>query len=309
MRIAHFSDLHLLSLEGVPTHRFLNKRFTGWANLRLKRGHVHKASYVRAIAREIAKGRIDHVVVTGDLTNLSLEPEFDLARSVLRDDLGIEPEHVTIVPGNHDLYTRGALTSRRFERYFAAWMKSDLPELAVDVGGGRFPIVKLRGAVAIIALSSAVPRPPFVAAGELGHAQLEALARVLAHPEVARRMPVIAIHHPVLSDWSRMKLHVEGLRDAPALVSVLVPQARGLVLHGHLHRRVVRAMATPQGRIQQVGATSASLHDDAPGRMAGFNLYEIDARGLSRIEAAVLEPATGSFAIERITEEPENRLG
>jgi hypothetical protein len=35
MRIAHFSDLHLLSLEGVPARRFLNKRFTGWVNLRL----------------------------------------------------------------------------------------------------------------------------------------------------------------------------------------------------------------------------------------------------------------------------------
>ncbi len=83
MRIAHFSDLHLLSLEGVPAWRFLNKRLTGWVNLRLKRGHMHKASYVRAIAREIARSRIDHVVVTGDLTNLALEPEFELARGVL----------------------------------------------------------------------------------------------------------------------------------------------------------------------------------------------------------------------------------
>ncbi len=83
MRIAHFSDLHLLSLEGVPLRRFLNKRLTGWVNLRLKRGHIHKASYVRAIAREIARAKIDHVVVTGDLTNLALEPEFELARSVL----------------------------------------------------------------------------------------------------------------------------------------------------------------------------------------------------------------------------------
>ena len=33
MRIAHFSDLHLLSLAGVSPHRFLNKRLTGYANL------------------------------------------------------------------------------------------------------------------------------------------------------------------------------------------------------------------------------------------------------------------------------------
>ena len=40
MRIAHLSDLHLLSLTGVPLRRFLNKRISGYANLRLKRGSI-----------------------------------------------------------------------------------------------------------------------------------------------------------------------------------------------------------------------------------------------------------------------------
>jgi 3',5'-cyclic AMP phosphodiesterase CpdA len=300
MRIAHFSDLHLLSLDGVPAWRFLNKRLTGWANLRLKRGHVHKASYVRAIAREIALAKVDHVVITGDLTNLALEPEFELARSVLRDDLGIEPSRVTVVPGNHDVYTRGSHTSRRFERYFADWLTSDLPELAVSTGGARFPVVKLRGNVAIVALSSAVPRAPLVAAGELGRAQLDALARVLAHPEVARRTLVLALHHPPIHAWSRMKAHLEGLRDAPALLSLLMPISHCLILHGHLHRRVQRVMTTTRGEIHQVGATSASLHDETADRMAGFNVYDIDDRGVVRIEASVHEPATGAFARESV---------
>ena len=51
MRIAHFSDLHVLALEGVPAHRFLNKRFTGWVNLRVKRAHKHRPAHVRAVAR------------------------------------------------------------------------------------------------------------------------------------------------------------------------------------------------------------------------------------------------------------------
>ncbi len=300
MRIAHFSDLHLLSLEGVPMWRFLNKRLTGWANLRFKRGHIHRASYVRAIAGEIARAKVDHVVVTGDLTNLALEPEFELARSLLRDDLGLDPSRVTVVPGNHDLYTRGALASRRFEHYFADWLKSDLPDLAVDTGGARFPIVKLRGSAAIIALSSAVPRLPLVAAGELGRAQLDALARVLEHPEVAQRTVVIALHHPPVHSWSRVKAHVEGLRDAPELLTLLKPLPRCLVLHGHLHRRIQRVVRTAGGTLHQVGATSASLHDAAAGRMAGFNIYEIDEQGVARIEASVHDPASGAFAIEGV---------
>ena len=300
MRIAHFSDLHLFSLEGVPMRRFLNKRLTGWVNLHLKRGHIHKASHVRAIAREIARANIDHVVVTGDLTNLALEPEFELARSVLRDELGIDPSRVTVVPGNHDLYTHGALRSRRFEHYFADWLRSDLPELAVTAGGARFPVVKLRGGVAIVALSSAVPRAPFVAAGELGGAQLDALARVLAHPEVAARTLVLALHHPPVHGWSRIKGHLEGLRDAPALLSMLMSVRRGLVLHGHLHRRIQQVVTTQVGVLHQVGATSASLHDETPDRMAGFNVYEIDERGVGRIEAAVHDPSTGAFVLESV---------
>ena len=61
MRIAHFSDLHLLSLEGVGPLRFLNKRLTGYANLRLKRGSIHRSEYVRTIAREIARQAVDHL--------------------------------------------------------------------------------------------------------------------------------------------------------------------------------------------------------------------------------------------------------
>jgi 3',5'-cyclic AMP phosphodiesterase CpdA len=298
MRIAHFSDLHLLALEGVPARRFLNKRFTGWVNLRLKRGSIHRAAYVRAIAREIARLDVEHVVVTGDLTNLALETEFELARDLFERELALEPARVTIVPGNHDLYTRGALATRRFERYLAPYLQSDLPELAVDVAGVRFPVVKLRGPVAIVAITSAVPRAPLVAAGEVGRAQIAALARVLAHAEVARRVPVVALHHPPVHGWSGLKARIEGLRDAPALLAELRPLARGLVLHGHLHRRIQRAVPTAAGHLVQVGATSASLHHEDPDRMAGFNLYHV-GEGAPRVEAYVYSP-DGRFHLESV---------
>src|SRR5579862_1829669 len=180
MKIAHLSDLHLLDLAGVPFTRFLNKRLTGWVNLRLKRGSIHRAAYVSAIAREIAARRFDHVVVTGDLTNLALEPEFERVRELLGQTLAMPPADVTVVPGNHDLYTRGALSTRRFEGFLRQWLESDLPALSADVSGARFPVVKLRGPVAVIGLSSAIPRLPLVAAGEIGEPQLRALGDVLA---------------------------------------------------------------------------------------------------------------------------------
>jgi 3',5'-cyclic AMP phosphodiesterase CpdA len=301
MRIAHLSDLHLFSIDGVPLRRFLNKRITGWANVRYRRASIHRPAYVQAIASEIARLEVEHVVVTGDLTNLALETEYELARDLLEQRLGLDPARVTVVPGNHDVYTRGALASRRFEQYFAPWLRSDLPELAANVHGGRFPVVKLRGSAAIIALSSAVPRAPLVAAGEIGKEQIAALARVLEHPEVARRTVVIAVHHPAFHQWrSGVKAYLEGLRDGPALIALLGSVSRGLLLHGHLHRRIQRTLPTNAGRVHQVGATSASLHHDAPDRMAGFNLYELSEAGVERVHAHVYSPATGTFHLESV---------
>lgn len=301
MRVAHFSDLHVLDLEGVSPSRFLNKRFTGWVNLRLKRQHKHRPAYVRAIAREITRAKVDHVVITGDLTNLALEQEFEATRRLLEDELHLAPEQVTVVPGNHDLYTRGALRDRRFATYFEAFLESDLPELATDIGLGRFPVVKLRGPLAIIGLSSAVPRPPLMASGQLGKRQIDALARILAHEEVRRRTPIVALHHPVHNPPSWLKTVVEGLWDARGLTDALGPVAHGLLLHGHLHFRVQRELTTRAGSITAVGATSASLDHLEEHKMAGFNLYEFDGGGaLANVEAHVYRADTDAFRVEPV---------
>jgi 3',5'-cyclic AMP phosphodiesterase CpdA len=289
VRIAHFSDLHVLSLAGVGPHRFLNKRLSGYLNLRLKRKHVHRSAYVRAIAREVRQAEVDHVVITGDLTNLALEPEFELVREIIEDELGFHPSQVSVVPGNHDLYTRGAMRGRRFVRYFGAYVESDLP-FATNRGLGVFPFVRLRGPVALIGLSSAVPRPPFVAAGKLGVDQLEALGRLLEHPEVRKRTPVVLLHHPVHSPRSRMKALLEGLHDSRELARRLAGIEHGLLLHGHLHRRLRQELLTERGAIHAIGATSASLHHEDEAKMAGFNLYEFSEEGrLVKTEAHVLD--------------------
>ncbi|APR77592.1 Hypothetical protein A7982_02939 [Minicystis rosea] len=280
MRIAHLSDLHLLSLEGAVPFRLFNKRLTGYVNLRFHRKSVHKPFAVRAAAREIRKLDVEHVVITGDLSNLALETEFDLVRRFLAEDLGLPPERVSIVPGNHDAYTGGAHRSRRFARTFASYLASDLPELTVP--GEVFPFVHLRGPAAIIGLSTALPRPPLVASGALGAAQLAALERILAHPEVASRTVVILQHHPIHNPPSIAKRTLEGLTDADAEAKILRRVPRGLLLHGHLHRRIHRKLATDGGHVDAVGATSASLLHESDERMAGFNVYDLADDGAVR---------------------------
>jgi 3',5'-cyclic AMP phosphodiesterase CpdA len=289
LRIAHVSDLHVLSPFGVEWRRTLfNKRITGYANLMRQRGRVYRREWLEAVL-SAAAAQADQLVVTGDITNLSLEREFEEARALL--DGAARTVEVTVVPGNHDVYLPSIHEERRFPHHFGAFLRSDLPGLARDLPAGPFPCVKLRGPAAIIALSSAVPRPPFVASGRVGGAQLAALERVLAHPEVARRTPVVLIHHPPVDGRIRLAQLRDGLVDAEQLRRVLSPLARGLVIFGHLHVRVRRRLRTTAGSLDVIGASGAALvHPDAAVR-AGFNAYAIgDDGSLASAEAHVLSP-------------------
>jgi 3',5'-cyclic AMP phosphodiesterase CpdA len=296
MIIAHFSDLHLLSFEGLGPRRLIGKRFTGWVNLKWRRQAHHKREIAQAVAREVRARKVDHVVITGDVTNLSLESEFELVRAFLEHDLGLAPDRVSLVPGNHDMYTRGAHRTRRFQRYLGEYITSDLPGATGVPGVDRFPYARLRGPAVIIGLSSAVPSPPLFASGVLGRPQRAALHALLAHDEVRQRTPVILQHHPWHNPIHPVKNLMTGLADALEQHRVLNDLRRGLLLHGHLHRRIYQRIDTACGHLDAIGTTSASLLDPAEDRMGGFNLYEIEADGsVGALSSFRLEPATGRF--------------
>lgn len=291
LRIAHVSDTHVLSPAGVEWRRVLfNKRITGHANLVLRRGRVYRRDYLHAVL-DAAAAQADHVVVTGDITNLALESEFDEAHALLAE-LARRVE-ATVVPGNHDIYLPAIHRERRFPHHFASFLHSDLPQYAVDLPAGRFPCVKLRGPAAIIALSSAVPRPPFVSAGVLGAEQLEALAALLEHPEVRRRLPVVLVHHPPVASGLRIARLRDGLLDAAGLRRTLGGLARGMVLFGHIHRRVRCRLPTSAGSLDVIAASGAALDHPDDAVRAGFNLYEIDGDGRVALVQAQVVDASG----------------
>ena len=294
-RIAHVSDVHVLSRLGAEWRRMLfNKRITGWANVVLRRGRVYRREYLRTVLEEAAS-RADHVVVTGDITNMAHESEYLEARRLL-DEVAHRVE-VTVVPGNHDIYLPAVGRERRFPHYFAPFVRGERPGLAVRLPAGDYPLVKLRGPAAIVGLSSAVPRPPFVSGGVLGREQLAALERLLALPEVASRTPVLLVHHPPVDARTRLARLRDGLIDAPRLRTVVDRLPRGLLLFGHIHARSHVALRTSSGTLDVVSASGAALDHPDPRIRAGFNLYEIAGNGaVARVESYALDPSGTGFS-------------
>ncbi len=297
IRIAHLSDLHILDLTGVRTSQLvLNKRITGWVNLKVKRSSHHKPWVVEAMADDLRERRVDHVVITGDLTNLSLDPEFERVRSMI-ERMGYTPDEVSVVPGNHDVYTHGAQRSQRFAKHFAKYLTSD-----VVVGGGGhpsgpFPFVRLRGPAAIIGLSTAVARMPLIASGWAGESQLAALSKLLDREELRGFIPVVMAHHPITNPGGTLATVLRGWSEASALRKMPSRTSGALSLHGHLHHRVHEVIeGDGGGRIHRLGATSASLLHRDPTMMAGYNLYEIsDREGLTRSWARVWSDTARRF--------------
>jgi 3',5'-cyclic AMP phosphodiesterase CpdA len=135
-----------------------------------------------------------------------------------------------------------------------------------------FPFVRRFGDVALVALSSAIPTMPFIAAGRLGSAQRAFLKLALEELGRAGLFRVVLIHHPPLpgqANWRR------GLRDATATMSVLKEAGTELVLHGHNHEQTVFEFDTATGPAVVVGVPSAS--EAVSGRIpaARYNEYRI----------------------------------
>jgi 3',5'-cyclic AMP phosphodiesterase CpdA len=236
----------------------------------------------------------DHVAVTGDLTNVSLEDEFPAARGWL-ERLG-DPQRVTAVPGNHDAYV--AVAPERSWDLWREWLRADAEWQGRGAGDSGFPSVRVRGPLALIGLCSARPTLPGLAGGWLGAAQRERLEAILVDLRARGLARVVLLHHP--PDPGVVSAR-RALWDARALCALLARSGAELVLHGHLHRARIAAVAGPDGPIPVLCARSASDHGSKPGRRAQYHLVEVDAAGgRPRLALRVrgYDPQSGRFHAE-----------
>ena len=264
--LAHLSDPHLPPLPAARWRDLAGKRALGYLNWRRNRQQYHRRDVLDALVADMQAQRPDHIAVTGDLVNLALEAEFTPAASWL-ESVGL-PQHVTVIPGNHDAYVRA--TQHRFAETWGDYLRGD----EAPDGGIAFPLLRRRGPLALISTSSAVPTPPLMATGWLGRSQLDALERMLAGLAAEQAFRVLLIHHPLRSD-SRTK----RLTDSASLLALLRRHGVELILHGHDHVHSTIWVDGLNGRIPVIGVPSASAVAHGRYPAAAYNLFSIERDG------------------------------
>jgi 3',5'-cyclic AMP phosphodiesterase CpdA len=323
LRIAHISDLHVLDLEGTRWHQFLNKRLTGAMNLAGIRRDAHPVGVCETLARRLAQADIDHVIITGDLTNLALDSEFRRARQIV-EMIG-PPAQVTMIPGNHDTYTRGALRHHRFERWFAPYLvdDADAHHTAITRGRLHYPFVRSPAPhVRIYGLSSAIPTPPFLAFGHVGRAQLERLEALVAAEPPGVAVRIVLVHHN-LHHRMGMAEYVASLYDRKAFSAAMHRVGASVVLHGHTHHphqgHLPGGKPQPQSqtRVPEDAFELDNLGGDIPvlgcgsstwtpprartgqaGDRARFNVLEVSARRIEAVRSFLYRSEVGNFEPE-----------
>ena len=290
MRLAQISDLHILSLRGVAPARFLNRRILGGANLLLRRSREYLPQILEFLIEDLLREQVDHVAVTGDLSNLALEPEFERVFHLLKLLGGYE--RVSVVPGNHDYYTVRAAETRRFEKYFYPFMfRREFSDMDVDL----YPYTKrLDGGLLLIGLNSATRTLPGFAYGTLGDRQLARLERILESPERAGQVTCIILHHAMhkkdlYSETNARLLNRERLLELVEKYSV------ELVLYGHDHvGRTWRKDSGSRSTLMVCCGSSTRLVSD-PNEVARYRIINIENGRLRRLETKVYDPSTRRF--------------
>ncbi len=288
--LGHLSDPHLSTLEGVRPGELVNKRVLGYLSWLRRRRFEHLPGVLASAVQDLRSMDPDHIVITGDLTHIGLPGEFAQVRAWL-ERLG-PPRDVTVIPGNHDAYVRASArqTLTHWLPYLASdGMQGDGPPDAL------FPSLRLRGPLALIGLSSAVPTAPFLASGAVGQVQMARLEGILRRTAEQGYIRVVMIHHPPVPDVVGVRKH---LRDAPALRSLLERLGAELILHGHAHAFSLKTLNTARGRVPVIGAPSASARGGSLHPAGGYHLYRFSRVG-RRVEMEVAcrgyAPATGRF--------------
>ena len=241
VRLAHLSDLHI-------------------------NAHDPKQSMIRAqlLFERVEQLRVDHIVITGDLTADATEEEFGMLRELLGSFGLLDPSRLTVVIGNHDVFggvhlAEDILTFPRrckdvaYKEQVARFVDAFPEPFQHCLFGMRrrsFPFVKPFGPFLLVGVNTVARHSrmnnPFGSNGEVDDEQFEALQAMFDTPAVKKYPKLVLLHHhfskreektdgTMHSLWSAIEQQTMKLRKKKRLISLFLANDVRAILHGHVH--------------------------------------------------------------------------
>ncbi len=264
LRVAHFSDIHVtVPPPSQGLGRLLSKRAMGALNYYVGGRKKHFANVEHRIERLLADvdaQNVQHAICTGDITQTSLEVEFERCAALFGERVDA-PQRYTVIPGNHDRYTKGADRDDRFERWFG--------KLASPAR--EYPFVKtIADGVTVIGLDVARPTSLIDSSGLCGSRQLNALRELLHDPSLKTHYVMLALHYGLLRRGGVPDRKTHRVQDYEQILALIDEEGASvdLVIHGHMH-----GPYTVQSKRKQIICAGSAT--DLYGA-CGYNVYSIE---------------------------------
>jgi 3',5'-cyclic AMP phosphodiesterase CpdA len=285
--LAHLSDLHLLERDHQKRRSYARQRLALLsagspldAEARLQRA----AATLQAVRRAGA----DHVLITGDLTEDGVDAQFEVLAEALHGS-GLDPECVTLVPGNHDGYAEPGAFARALEGPLRAFRTTS--------GDGARSVLP---AAVIAPVSTMIEGQWFThSRGIVRGEDVLAVRRLASDPISRDRAIVVAQHHPPSHHALFPVEWFDGVKNAVAMRDLLLERTRVHVLHGHVHRKSTKYFC---GRSHAQVFSTASVRDEYHQGLS-LRFYKAEGGTLRELATALpipQPPAAGVFATARL---------
>jgi Icc protein len=278
VRLAHISDLHVGDRARYPRH-----------GLTARDCDRHSIKVLKKILLAIQEEQVDHLLVTGDVTQSGETSEFERAAELLAP--WSSAGKLTVLPGNHDVWSYEAAATWRFLRHLGPDGRGMKKPFAV------FPLeVSLGPEVTLVALDTARYGPdPKTTAGAVGTEQLNAAHDLARDAAKQGKAVVLALHHHLVIPPERVPsdtaLAQMPLADAYRVVRLVAEIPFAAVLHGHRHTSFRVELPGPASPTPVICAGSASRVAREPVRRPRALVYEIDRTGLRDVSSYVAAAA------------------
>lgn len=221
-RFIHLTDLHFWEVVVNPL-RLLNKRALGSLNVALKRRKQFVMERAWTYIDYIGGLDIPNVIISGDFASTSTDYEFEQGVKFVRK-LEEAGKRVTVISGNHDVYTFESVRKKSFGKYFFQWLPDEPPPCAHALSGGR-PIIY-----------TPTVCPNFISSkGNITEREIEDTVALI---ETALSPVIVVGHYPLLNETAAYSAGLNRrLRNAEKLRLALHESGKQIVyVCGHVHR-------------------------------------------------------------------------